>query len=173
MEWNPRVLCCRTRDLRSRDCAWRGLAASASAAVSPHSQAHRTPGLPALSPSRPPRMPHYLSSRRFPCRLRSSVAGVGLLGHKQIRFPLCLALHPEVRFAWSWVGYPRLKGCGMQSPVGPKDWAKVYPKVSGLVVGLGQAVEGLGQGSPTSAQARSPAPVASCGSFLKTMRKST
>ena len=43
-------------------------------------------------------------------------------------FPRSLALHPEVRFAWSWVGYPsrRPKGCGLQSPLGPK----VYPKFS-------------------------------------------
>ena len=46
-----------------------------------------------------------------------------------------LALHPEVRFAWSWVGYPsrRPNGCGVQSPLGPK----VYPKGKKSIGSLG------------------------------------
>ena len=52
-EWNPRVICCHTRDLRSRDGAWRGLVRPRRAPpLAPTPGAHRTPGLPALSPSR-------------------------------------------------------------------------------------------------------------------------
>ena len=100
--------------------------ASPRAAVSTHPGPHRTPRA-----ARTLSLTHLLAchtsfARRFPCRLRSSDPSAWLLGHEQIPFPKGLALYPEVRFAWSWVGYPsrRQKGCGVQSPLGPK----VYPK---------------------------------------------
>ena len=39
------------------------------------------------------------------------------------RYQSKLALHPEVRFAWSWVGCPRPKGCHAVAP-----WTKSLPK---------------------------------------------
>ena len=52
-EWNPRVICCRTRDFRPRDGACRGFARPRRMPpLAPTPGAHRTPGLPALSSSR-------------------------------------------------------------------------------------------------------------------------
>ena len=70
-----------------------------------------SPGCPHFLPHAPPRMPHHFAARSISCRLwwsvRSAWWGVVLIGLEQIRFPYRgLALHSEVRFAWSWVGYP-------------------------------------------------------------------
>ena len=131
MGWNPRDICCRTRDFRSRDGVCRGLARRRQApplALTPG--ADRAPGLPALASSRTSSHATCPIASRFSCRLRSNVPsawrGVGLLGH------LSLAVwHFTLRFVlpWSWVGHPSAtaaerRGWAMQSPSGPK----VYPK---------------------------------------------
>ena len=107
-EWNPRDICCRTRDFRSRDGACRGLARRRQApplALTPG--ADRGPGLPALASSRTSSHATCPIASRFSCRLRSNVPsawrGVGLLGH------LSLAVwHFTLRFVLpgSWVGHP-------------------------------------------------------------------
>jgi hypothetical protein len=51
--FSPNTVCGRTRDFRSRDGACRGLARPRQAPpLAPTPEAHRTPGLPALSPPR-------------------------------------------------------------------------------------------------------------------------
>ena len=131
-EWSPRVICGRTRDLRSRDGACRGLARRRQASpLAPTPGAHRTPGLPALPSSRTSSHATLFRSRAvFPAdsgrTIRARGGVLGCEGTSESAFSRGLALHPEVRFAWSWVDYPsqRPKGCGLQSPLGPK----VYPK---------------------------------------------
>jgi len=62
-KWNLRVICCRTRDLRSRDGAWRGLARPRrEPPLAPTPGAPRHPGLPTLSPSLPSWHPTLLDS---------------------------------------------------------------------------------------------------------------
>ena len=131
MGWNPRAICCRTRDFRSRDGACRGLARCRQApplALTPGPD--HGPGLPALAPSRTSSHATCPIARRFSCRLRSNVPsawrGVGLLGH-----PSLAVWHFTLRFVLpgSWVGHPSAtaaerRGWAMQSPSGPK----VYPK---------------------------------------------
>ena len=127
MGWNPRDICCRTRDFRSRDGACRGLARRRQApplALTPG--ADRGPGLPALASSRTSSHATCPIARRFSCRLRSNVPsawrGVGLLGH-----PSLAVWHFTLRFVLpgSWVGHPSAtaaerRGWAMQSPSGPK-----------------------------------------------------
>jgi len=87
------------------------------------------PGCPHSLPHTPPRMPRYFVGALFSLQTlvdRSErVEGCWCWSTSKSDFPRGLALHPEVHFAWSWVGYPsrRPKGCGVQSPLGPK----VYP----------------------------------------------
>ena len=91
IEWNLRIICCRTRDFRSRYGACRGLPRHWQAPPLAHTPgAHRTPGLPALSPSRTSSHATFSFARRVPCRLRSrdpsACRGVGLFRHEQILF---------------------------------------------------------------------------------------
>ena len=135
MGWNPRVICCRTRDFRSRDGACRGLARPRRMPpLAPTPGAHRSPGLPALSSSRTSSHATLFRSRAvFPADSAGSsdptrrVAGCWAVRARAN--PLSLGVwHFTLRFVLprSWVGYPRRrpKGCGMQLPSGPK----VYPK---------------------------------------------
>ena len=166
MGWNPRAICCRTRDFRSRDGACRGLARRRQASpLAPTPGAHRTPGLPALSSSRTSSHATCPIARRFPCRLRSNVPsawrGVGLLGH------LSLAVwHFTLRFVLpgSWVGHPSAtaaerRGWAMQSPSGPK----VYPKQARLRVYTSavQAASPPSWGRPSLRRGRSPSQASS------------
>ena len=134
-EWNPRVICGRTRDFRSRDGACRGLARRRQAPpLAPTPGAHRAPGLPALSSSRT--SSHTRFSVRAPFSLQTLVErSERLAGGWAVRAranPLSLGVwHFTLRFVLpgSWVGYPSAtaaerQGWDMQSPSGPK----VYPK---------------------------------------------
>ena len=89
------------------------------------------PGCPHSLPHAPPRMPRY--SVRAPFSLQTPVERservAGCWAVRARANPLSLGVwHFTLRFVLprSWVGYPRRrpKGCGMQSPSGPK----VYPK---------------------------------------------
>ena len=90
-------------------------------------QPHR-PHPRAALPHAPTRIPRYFVRAPFslqtPVERSERVAGCWAVWSRSA-FLRSSALHPEVRFAWSWVGYPsrRPKGCGLQSPLGPK----VYP----------------------------------------------
>ena len=82
---------------------------------------------------------HTISSaRRFPCRLRSidpsawRVLGT-VTGTSKSAFQSLvrgLARHPEVRFAWSWVGYSKPKAESL--------WRAVAPWTRSLLSGIGR-----------------------------------
>ena len=119
----------RNFDLRYRNGACLGLARTRRASpLAPTPGAHHTPGLPALSPSRTSSHAPLYSYSRIPtdsCRsLPSDWRGVsGSQGTIESAFPEGLALRPEVRFAWSWVGPPvNLERCVVTS------W-KVYASI--------------------------------------------
>ena len=140
MGWNPRDICCRTRDFRSRDGACRGLARRRQAPpLAPTPGADRGPGLPALASSRT--SSHATFSVRAPFSLQTPVERSERMAEcwavRARAHPLSLGVwHFTLRFVLprSWVGYPspRPKGCGMQSLFGPK----VYPKSIGAKMGF-------------------------------------
>jgi hypothetical protein len=121
MGWNPHVICGRTRDILSRDGAWRGLARPRRAPpLAPTPGAHRTTGLLALSSPRTSGMLRYFVRALFP-RVDRSERASGSWAVRARANPLSLGVwHFTLRFIFPGVGCRRLKGCGMQSPSGPK-----------------------------------------------------
>ena len=73
------------------------------------------------------------SARRFPCRTFRARGGVlGCQGTSKSAFPRGLTLHPEVRFAWSWVGYLKPKAERLWRAVAP--FTQSLPKIYSCVV---------------------------------------
>ena len=115
------------------------------------------PGCPHSLPHAPPRMPRY--SVRAPFSLQTPVERservAGCWAVRARANPLSLGVwHFTLRFVLprSWVGYPRRrpKGCGMQSPSGPK----VYPRgfttsvvLTRLNLAQGDCLVGIAPGS--------------------------
>jgi hypothetical protein len=111
MEWNPRVICCRTRDLRSRDGAG-PRAASPSADVSTHSRGPPYPGLPAFSPSRT--SSHDTLFFRSPYTLQTPVErSERLVGRWAVR----AQANPRSLGVWRFTLRFALPGLGLATPV--------------------------------------------------------
>ena len=98
------------------------------------------PGSPYPLPHALPRMPRYFVRAPFsvqtPVERSERVAGCWAVRARANTLSLGV-WHFTLRFVLprSWVGYPcqRPKGCGMQSPLGPK----VYPKPTSIPLGWG------------------------------------